>query len=158
MTSTSLTPSDFSLAWAIHNPSLDRFPWQLALTDRRMVLLSPDLAHTVVLPNGGDVYEPGGRHEVAAGQVPAAVLSAGRAALHRADGDELATILLRRRQIAQLWGVGDVIAVRPDLTDEQAWELFRVIDRTPDEDAGITWRRLQDTAKGLFGPAPDGAA
>ncbi len=150
-TQPSVTPADLGLTWAIHDPSLARFPWQLALADRRVVLLSADLARTVVLPNGGDVYEPGGRHEVPLSQVPAALLAATHAALRRADGDELAAILRRTRRIARLWGVADVQAVRPDLDDDRAWDVLQAVDQTTDAD--ITPRRLEATAEALFGPA-----
>ena len=152
-TETALTPSDLILTWAVHDPSLDRFPWQLALADRRVILLSADLGRTVVLPNGGDVYTPGGRHEVPLTQVPAVVLATAHAALRRADGDELAAILRRTRRIARLWGVEDVRAVRPDLDDDRAWDVLVEIENTTGPDTAITRRLLAETAVGLFGPA-----
>ena len=151
-TEPALTSSDLRLLWAVNDPSLDRFPWQLSLPDRRVILLSADLGRTVVLPNGGDVYQPGGRHEVPPDQVPAAVLAAAHAALRRADGDELAAILRRTRRIARLWGVEDVRAVRPDLDADQAWDVLQAVDQTTDADTGISHRRLEDTAEALFGP------
>jgi hypothetical protein len=156
-TNTPLTPADIGLDCAIHDPALDRFPWQLALADGRVVLLSADLARSAILPTGGDIREPNCRNEVPGPLVPAEVLTAAKLALSQADGDGLAAILRRRRQIAQIWGVDDVAIVRPDLTDDQAWEVLLEIEATMDADTGITWRVLQDAAEELFGPAPDGA-
>jgi hypothetical protein len=152
-TDTHLTPDGVGIDYAVHAPNLDRFPWQLALADGRVVLLSGDLARSAVLNGGGDVREPNDPHEVPLPLVPAAVLAATRLALSRADEDELNAVLHRRRQIAQVWGVDDVIAVRPDLTDDQAWDVLREVERTMDADTGITWRVLEDTAGGMFGPA-----
>lgn len=154
-TDTPLTPADLGLDCAVHAPDEDRFPWQLALDDGRIVLLSADLARSVVLPAGGDVREPLNLRAVPLALVPPAVLAAAGLALSQADGDGLAAVLRRRRQIAQFWGVDEVIAVRPDLTDEQAWEVLQEVERTADGDTGITWRVLEKTAGSLFGPAPD---
>ncbi len=152
---TATLTADLDLEYAVHDAGLPRFPWQLALADGRVVLLSADLRRHAVLTGGGDIREPNHPHEVAPDLVPATVLAAARLALSQADGDGLVAILRRRRQIAQLWGVDDVIAVRPDLTDDQAWDVLRQVERTMDADTGITWRVLEDTAEELFGPAPD---
>lgn len=37
--------------------------------------------------------------------------------------------LARRRQVAIIWGVEDVRAVRSDLTDDQAWEVLQQCKR-----------------------------
>lgn len=154
-TDASLTPVALGLDYALHNPGLDRFPWQLALADGRVVLLAADLARSAVLPAGGDVREPDDPHRVPLTLVPAEVLAAARDALERADLGDLTAILRRRRQIAQFWGVEDVVAVRPDLTDDQAWDVLQEIDLNQDAETGITWRTLEETAGELFGAAPD---
>lgn len=156
-TDTPLTPAARGLKYAVHVPDLDRFPWQLALADGRVVLLSADLARSAVLPTGGDVWAPDSPHAVPLPLIPEAVMTAARLALSQADADGLAVILRRRRQIAQLWGAADVAAVRPDLSDDQAWDVLQEVGMTRDGETGITWRVLEETAEGLFGPAPDEA-
>ena len=153
-----LTPADIGLDYAAHAPALDRFPWQLALADGRVVLLSADLARSALLSGGGDIREPDCPHAVPLLLVPPAVLAAaGRALAEAAAGDVMA-VLLRSRRIAQVWGIDDVIAVRPDLADDQAWAVLQEVERTMNADVGVTWRTLEDAAAQLFGPAPDGEA
>ena len=152
-----LSPAALGVDWAYHNPGLDPFPWQVALGDARVVLLSADLKQSVVLPSGGDIREPAEPHELPPALVPGPVLTAVRDALVRAGADELTELLHRRRQIAHVWGVDDMIAVRPDLSDDQAWAVLREVEATLDAEVGVTWRVLQVTADELFGPAPDDA-
>src|SRR5207244_1946950 len=64
-------------------------------------------------------------------------------------------LLMKRRQIGHIWGVEDVHEVRPDLTDEQAWEVLQEVDRHKDCDLGISWATLEILAEQLFGDAPE---
>jgi hypothetical protein len=63
--------------------------------------------------------------------------------------------LASRRQIAVTWDVEDVLAVRPDLTDDQAWEVLKSVKRGHDANRGISWDTLEWTAMYLFGNAPE---
>lgn len=64
-------------------------------------------------------------------------------------------ILAERRQIALIWGVEDLQEVRPDLSDEQAWQVLQNADRRHDATMGINWDTLECHAEMLFGDAPD---
>jgi hypothetical protein len=61
-------------------------------------------------------------------------------------------VLAQRKQIAAIWSIEDVQEVRPDLNEEQAWQVLQAVERCHDAEFGITWLALQDAAEGLFGP------
>ena len=63
-------------------------------------------------------------------------------------------LLAKNRQIAHIWSIEDVQSVRPDLSDDQAWEVLEMVDHSKDAELGITWLTLQMTAQHLFGDAP----
>jgi hypothetical protein len=65
--------------------------------------------------------------------------------------------LARRKQIAVIWGVEDVQENRPDLDDDQAWQVLLAVKRGHDCNDGINWDTLQMTAEMLF-PEPEGDA
>jgi hypothetical protein len=64
-------------------------------------------------------------------------------------------LLSQNRQIADIWGTEDVQQVRPDLNDDQAWEVLQTADRRYDSEYGITWTTLESIAQELFGNAPE---
>jgi hypothetical protein len=64
-------------------------------------------------------------------------------------------VLARRRQIAAIWCIDDVKAVRPDLTEAQCWEVLEATKRYHDATFGINWVILSSHADDLFGDAPD---
>jgi hypothetical protein len=66
-------------------------------------------------------------------------------------------ILTARCQVAVIWGIEDVLKVRPDLTDEQCWEVLQQTRRYHDAGIGINWDVLSCHADMLFGPGPEGA-
>jgi len=68
---------------------------------------------------------------------------------------DIDAILAERHQIALIWGIEDVQEVRPDLTDEQAWQVLQNADRNRDATLGINWDTLECHAEMLFGNAPD---
>lgn len=72
-------------------------------------------------------------------------------------GDELDKLLLSRGQIAHVWSVEDVLEVRPDLTEGEAWFVLQLVDDQKDASLGITWDTLTDAASQLF-PEEGGAA
>ena len=62
-------------------------------------------------------------------------------------------LLANNQQIAAIWGIDDVQSIRPDLSDEQAWEVLQTVDHNKDAELGITWLTLRMTAEHLFGEA-----
>ena len=56
--------------------------------------------------------------------------------------------------ILAIWSISDVIAVRDDLTDEQAAEVLAAVDKKHDANLGINWDVLETTAGFMF-PAPE---
>jgi hypothetical protein len=64
-------------------------------------------------------------------------------------------LLTERRLIALLWGTEDVQGIRPDLSEDQCWEVLQYADRHKDAELGINWQTLEFAAEQLFGDAPD---
>jgi hypothetical protein len=64
-------------------------------------------------------------------------------------------LLAERRLIGLLWGVDDVQEVRPDLNDDQCWEVLQHVERRKDAEIGIDWLTLEMAAEHLFGNAPE---
>jgi hypothetical protein len=60
-----------------------------------------------------------------------------------------------RKEIANVWMIEDVLSIRPDLTEEQAWEVLQVAESRHDATIGINWDVLDYHAQSLFGEAPD---
>lgn len=53
--------------------------------------------------------------------------------------------------IAAVWSFHDVKTVRPDLSDEQAWEVLKQVEKEyADKNRGITRNTLRRTANQLF--------
>ncbi len=71
------------------------------------------------------------------------------------DSDIHAT-LAKRREIAIIWCIEDVIEVRPDLNEDQCWQVLQNVDRHHDATIGVNWDVLDCVASILFGGAPDG--
>ena len=71
------------------------------------------------------------------------------------QGVDIYALLAERRQIAAIWSIEDVQEVRPDLTDEQAWEVLQEVERQLDATLGVTWETLEWVAQHLFGVAPE---
>ncbi len=67
----------------------------------------------------------------------------------------LEELLAAHRLIAAgIWSVEDVREVRPDLTEDQAWEVLQECDRQKDSTQGMTWDTLRCVAEELFGLPP----
>ena len=64
-------------------------------------------------------------------------------------------LLAKHRQIAAIWGIEDVQSIRPDLSEQQAWEVLQMVDDRKDAELGITWLTLEMAAGHLFGDAPE---
>jgi hypothetical protein len=63
---------------------------------------------------------------------------------------DLGHLLRRNRLIAPSWCVQDVQRVRPDLTNEQAWDVLEEVGRKHDAELGISWLTLECFADELF--------
>lgn len=63
---------------------------------------------------------------------------------------DINTILAERRQIADIWGIDDVKQVRPDLDDDQCWEVLQAAQDDHDASLGINWHVLEAHADHLF--------
>lgn len=64
---------------------------------------------------------------------------------------DLHELLAENRMIAHVWGVEDVLDVRPDLSAAQAWEVLQACDRQLDSLHGLCWDDIQRVATDLFG-------
>jgi len=64
------------------------------------------------------------------------------------------SILAGQRKIAAIWCSDDVRNSRPDLTDQQAWEVLEQVRDIHDAEWGISWTTLQTVADDMF-PEPD---
>ena len=95
----------------------------------------------------GDHYEPYLRQAIAAAA----------ADNNAAPGIDIDALLTERRQIAAIWSIEDVRERRPDLSDDQAWEVLQEVRDQFDATLGITWETLECAAEERF-PAPDDVA
>jgi hypothetical protein len=68
------------------------------------------------------------------------------------DLDEL---LAENRRIAHVWGTDDVRQLRPDLDDDQAWEVLQKVAARLDSALGITFETIETVAAEFF-PQPEG--
>ena len=59
-------------------------------------------------------------------------------------------LLAKHRMIGVIWCIQDVQQVRPDLTDDQAWEVLQEVERKHDAEWGINWTTLEQFAEELF--------
>jgi len=66
---------------------------------------------------------------------------------HEINLDE---ILENNRMIAHVWTIDDVHETRPDLTDDQAWNVLKACDRDLDSEQGICWETIEAAADKLF--------
>ncbi len=67
--------------------------------------------------------------------------------LRRLDVHEL---LARRREVAIVWSTEDVLGVRPQLTEDQAWDVLGRCERIHDCNYGITWALLESVADDMY--------
>jgi hypothetical protein len=62
-------------------------------------------------------------------------------------------LLAQRRQVAVIWSTEDVLGVRPDLTDDQAWQVLQQCRDHHDCELGFNWLLIETVAEDLF-PEP----
>lgn len=67
---------------------------------------------------------------------------------------DLSALLAKSRRIALIWTIEDVVALRPDLTDEQAWSVLEHARDIYTPEVGLSSRVLEGYANQLFGPRP----
>jgi len=91
----------------------------------------------------------------------AAVVHATLAGVPAGGGDphvqgepDFRALLAKYRQVGVLWCCEDVKHVRPDLTDDQAWDVLQECIDKHDCEWGFTWTFIKDIADILFHPAP----
>ena len=60
------------------------------------------------------------------------------------------TITLEDDEIAIVWSVADVLDIRPDLTEDQAYEVLIQADQNHDATIGISWDVLDCHASMLY--------
>lgn len=65
-------------------------------------------------------------------------------------------MMQQEKVIGHLWNIEDVQEERPDLTDDQAWQVLLIVDARKDATLGITWDTLSCATDDLF-PLKDGA-
>jgi hypothetical protein len=65
-------------------------------------------------------------------------------------------VLRTRRQVAILWSIEDVQGMRPDLNDDQAWEVLEECRDKHDCEYGFTWMLIEVIADDLFPCPKDG--
>jgi hypothetical protein len=63
---------------------------------------------------------------------------------------DIRTLLAKRGQIAVIWSIEDVQQERPDLNEDQAWEVLQRVEHCHDCNYGITWEHLSMAADDLF--------
>ena len=63
-------------------------------------------------------------------------------------------LLEERRQVAVIWSTDDVQDVRPDLSEDQAWQVLRQCRRAHDCEVGFTWLLIETMADDLFPKQP----
>jgi len=62
-------------------------------------------------------------------------------------------LLKQRRQVAVIWSIEDVQGMRPDLNDDQAWEVLLKCEHVHDCEVGFTWMLIETVASDIF-PSP----
>ena len=96
-------------------------------------------------------------YDVSVWAVEAALRAAYDAGRQAAEPDaiDIHAQLAQRKQVAAIWSIEDVQQVRPDLTDDQAWQVLLAVERQHDAELGINWQTLECVAEDLCGDAPE---
>ena len=96
-------------------------------------------------------------HDLSVWALEGALEAAYQAGRDSADPEatDIDAILAARKHIAVSWSVEDMQEIRPDLNEEQAWEVLRQARKRHDATIGINWSVLECHAELLFGDAPE---
>ncbi len=54
------------------------------------------------------------------------------------------------RQIAIIWSIEDILGLRSDLTEEQAFNVLKEIERRHDCTIGVNWYVIEEVANDLY--------
>jgi hypothetical protein len=68
---------------------------------------------------------------------------------------DIDALLAGRKQIAVIWSIEDEQEVRPDLSEDQCWDVLKSAKHDHDATLGINWDVLECHAQMLFGDAPE---
>jgi hypothetical protein len=68
---------------------------------------------------------------------------------------DLHEMLAEHHHVAVLWGTEDVLEIRPELTEEQAWEALQFARHHHDANLGLNWDALAFAAEHLYGANSD---
>jgi len=98
----------------------------------------------------GDVYEPLLRQVIAMHHQ----MSPKDASCEAVPEIDIQQLLRQRRQVAVVWCIDDVKSVRPDLNDDQAWEVLEQAYDVHDCEWGFTWTHLETVADDMFPEQP----
>jgi hypothetical protein len=66
------------------------------------------------------------------------------------ESRDINEILTSQRKIGHIWGTEDVLGLRSDLTDDQAWEVLQEAGRRLDSGQRVTWDMLKELSDELF--------
>lgn len=69
------------------------------------------------------------------------------------DAIDIHHLLQKRRQVAVIWSIEDVQSLRPDLNDDESWNVLQQCRKWHDCEAGFTWGWIEGFAEQLY-PAP----
>jgi hypothetical protein len=58
------------------------------------------------------------------------------------------------RQVAIIWTTDHVQEIRPDLSDDQSWEVLKTCRARWGSCQGIDWEAIEKTAEEMYGPKP----
>ena len=70
------------------------------------------------------------------------------------DTLDIHELLRARRQVAVIWSIEDVQAVRSHLSDDQSWEVLQRCVRVHDCEVGFTWMLIEAVADDMYPEAP----
>jgi hypothetical protein len=59
-------------------------------------------------------------------------------------------LLAKHHSIAAIWCIEDVQGIRPDLSNEEAWDVLQDVDDHHDAEWGISWTTLETVADDLY--------
>jgi hypothetical protein len=63
---------------------------------------------------------------------------------------DLHEALAKQREIAVIWAIEDVQTVRPDLNEDQCWQVLQSVHDHHDATIGMNWETLESWADNQF--------